>query len=72
MLGGDDQTGHRTRSVLNCSIPELLQSWEAMGDMLTARCWALVAIFNGKITVVGGDVEGRWDWIATDVVERLC
>ena len=26
MLGGEDQTGHGTRSVLNCSVPELLQS----------------------------------------------
>ena len=130
MLGGD-QTGLGTRSVLSCSIPELLQScqtqplagklrtapankstiwrevadaphylsscatlcgqlvavggldeackntsaisvynettdsWEAMGNMPTARHWALVAILNGKMMVVGGLTE-------TDVVEILC
>ena len=133
MLGGWDQTGYWTRSVLSCSVPELLQScqpqplagklrtapankstiwrrvadaphyysscatlyeqlvavggfeagedtsaitgynettdsWEAMGDMPTARGWALVAILNGKMMVVGGFVRGT----ATDVVEILC
>ena len=138
MLGGLDQTGHMTRSVLSCSVPELLQtcqpqqptlwqrvaqklkstiwrhvadaphyysscatlcgqlvavggyeagentsaitgynettdSWEAMGDMPTARHLALVAILNGKMMVVGGWVGGDW-WrgTATDVVEILC
>ena len=134
MLGGEDQTGYPTRSVLSCSIPELLQScqtqptlwqrllrtapanqstiwrhvadaphyysscatlcgqlvavgglnasaisvynettdsWEAMGNMPTARCWALVAILNGKMMVVGGCVGG-WLVTATDVVEILC
>ena len=140
MLGGLDQTGYGTRSVLSCSIPELFQScqtptlwqrilrtapvnqstiwqhvadaphfwsscatlcgqlvavggwdealentntitvynettdsWEAMGDMPTARRWALVATLNGKMMVVGGNVGG---WLvgvaATDVVEILC
>ena len=136
MLGGWDPTGYGTRSVLNCSVPELLQScqpqptlwqrilrtapvnqstiwqqvadaphylsscatlcgqlvavggydahkdtstitaynevtdsWEAMGDMPTARRWALVAILNGKMMVVGGNVGG---WAETDVVEILC
>ena len=133
MLGGDDQTGRATSSVLSCSTPELLQScqtqslagnprtapanksaiwrhvadaphtvsscatlcgqlvavggfeagkhistitvynettdsWEAMGDMPTARSWALLAILNGKMMVVGGWLVGR---TATDVVEIL-
>ena len=135
MLGGYDQTGYKTRSVLSCSIPELLQScqpqhptlwrhvaqklkstiwrqvadaphyesscatlcgqlvavgrreagentsaisvynettdsWEAMGNMPTARHWSLVAILNGKMMVVGGWVRGYGT--ATDVVEILC
>ena len=136
MLGGLDQAGYSTRSVLSCSISELLQScqpqplagklrtapanqstiwrrvadaphywsscatlcgqlvavggyeafkntsaiagynettdsWEAMGDMPTARCQALVVILNGKMMVVGGGVGG-WRGTATDVVEILC
>ena len=43
-------------------------SWEAMGDMPTARQLALVAILNGKMMVVGGWVSRR---TATDVVEIL-
>ena len=136
MLGGD-QTGRMTRSVLSCSVPELLQScqpqplagklrtapanqstiwrrvadaphywsscatlcgqlvavggrdeapkstsaitgynettdsWEAMGNMPTARRMALVAILNGKMMVVGG-VGGLVVGTATDVVEILC
>ena len=137
MLGGYDQTGRETLSVLSCSIPELLQScqtqplagklrttpankssvwrqvadaphyasscatlcgqlvavggdnktgenistvtvynetndsWEAMGNMPTARHQALVAILNGKMMVVGGKV-GDWLLVTeTDVVELL-
>ena len=135
-LGGEDQTGRWTRSVLSCSIPELLQScqtqplagklrkasankstiwrqvadapyyfsscatlcgqlvavggyeagkstsaisvynettgsWEAVGNMPTARSLALVAILNGKMMVVGGYVGG-WGLTVTDVVEILC
>ena len=141
MLGGDDdQTGRGTRSVLSCSLPDLLQScqtqplagklrtasankstiwrhvanaphylsscttlcgqlvavggrgasvfdndtttiaaynettdsWEAMGNMPTARCRALIAILNGKMMVVGGKVGGLLFGAATDVVEILC
>ena len=141
MLGGRDQTGHMARSVLSCSVPELLQScqpqplagklrtapanqstiwrrvadaphyysscatlcgqlvalggwdealedtsaitgynettdsWEALGDMPTARCRALVVILNGKMMVVGGVVGGFVGGLvgtATDVVEILC
>ena len=137
MLGGYDQTGYNTRSVLSCSVPELLQScqpqplagklrtapanqstiwrhvadaphywsscatlcgqlvavggreagentsaiagynettdsWEAMGDMPTARRWALVVILNGKMMVVGGRGVGGFWGTATDVVEILC
>ena len=135
MLGGDDETA-RTRSVLSCSVPKLLQpqqptlrrrilrtapanqstiwqqvadaphrlsscatlcgqlvvvggreeagkdtsainiynkttdSWEAMGHMPTARSEALVAIFNGKMMVVGGMVGGLFG-TETNVVEIL-
>ena len=140
MLGGDQAGFMGTRSVLSCSIPELLQScqtqqptlwqhmlrtapannstiwrqvadaphywsscatlcgqlvamggmearkntsaisvydettdsWEAMGNMPTARRLALVAILNGKMMVVGGWVGSRLAGIATDVVEILC
>ena len=49
-------------------------SWEALGDMPTARCRALVAILNGKMMVVGGRVGcvGGLLWTETDVVEILC
>ena len=145
MLGGWDQPGNKIRSVLSCSVPELLQSchpsagklpvnrssiwrsvadaphylsscatlcgqlvavggcdkagkdtsaitgynettdsWEAMGDMPTARYEALVAILNRKMMVVGGRVVrgrgtvfrgmvvGGWTGTETDVVEILC
>ena len=142
MLGGFDQTSYWTRSVLSCSVPELLQScqpqplagklrtapanqsaiwrhvadaphymsscatlcgqlvavggyeahedssaitgynettdsWEAIGHMPTARCWALVVILNGKMMVVGGKVgglvvRGWYEVTETDVVEILC
>ena len=48
---------------------ETTYSWEAMGDMPTARCWALVATLNGKLMAVGGRL---WTGTATDVVEILC
>ena len=51
---------------------ETTDSWEAMGDMPTARCQTLVVILNGKMMVVGGSVRGGWDRTATDVVEILC
>ena len=50
---------------------ETTDSWEAMGDMPTARGWALVAILNGKMMVVGGTV-GLVVGTATDIVEILC
>ena len=49
---------------------ETTDSWEAMGDMPTARHLALVAIINGKMMVVGSLVGGGWT--ETDVVEMLC
>ena len=51
---------------------ETTDSWEAMGDMPTARYRALVAIINGKMMVVGGWVGGGWRGTVTDVVEILC
>ena len=49
---------------------ETTDSWEAMGDMPTARHQALVAILNGKLMVVGGHGGGYGLW--TDEVEVLC
>ena len=44
-----------------------------MGHMPTARRWALVAILNGKMMVVGGLVVGGLVvGTATDEVEILC
>ena len=48
---------------------ETTDSWEANGNTPTARRWALVAILNGKMMVVGGLVR---NWTETDVVEILC
>ena len=52
---------------------ETTDSWEAMGDMPTARRLALVAILNGKLMAVGGEIGGRGRLLgtATDVVEIL-
>ena len=54
-----------------CAYDEATDSWEAVGDMPTARYLALVAILNGKLIVVGGRVR---DWVVTetDVAEILC
>ena len=51
---------------------ETTDSWEAMGNMPTARGWALVANLNGKMMVVGGRVGGLVLGTATDIVEILC
>ena len=55
---------------------ETTDSWEAMGDMPTARSEALVAVLNGKMMVVGGKVVVKGKVvstaIATHVVEILC
>ena len=52
---------------------ETTDSWEAMGDMPTARRLALVAILNGKLMAIGGHVFGDLSFgTATDVVEILC
>ena len=51
---------------------ETTDSWEAMGDMPTARRQALVAILNGKMMVVGGYMVGGFVGGRTDVVEILC
>ena len=71
--GCEDDKDTRAISVYN----ERTDSWEAMGDMPTARCWVLVAIPNGKMMVVGGCVGGLWvkgllfGGTETDVVEML-
>ena len=62
MLGGRDQTGYKTRSVLSCSIPELLQSCQSQplaGKLRTApdsQCtlWQCIA-----------DVPHYWSSCAT-------
>ena len=69
--GGEAGENIRTVSVYN----ERTDSWEAMGDMPTARRLALVhvAILNGKMMVVGGVAEdmvrGKVANSETDVVE---
>ena len=72
---GGYEAGHTSAiSVYN----ETTDSWEAVGNMPTARSEALVAILNGKMMVVGGMFDGSvggWfrGWVtATDVVEILC
>ena len=63
---GGLEAGKETSAITGYN--ETTDSWEAMGNMPTARYRALVAILNGKMMVVGGMVLG----IATDVVEILC
>ena len=67
-VGGLDEAYKNTSAI--SVYNETTDSWEAMGNMPTARCWALVAILNGKMMVVGGRVRGYGT--ATDVVEILC
>ena len=67
-MGGWDEAGKDTSAI--SVYNETTDSWEAMGNMPTARCLALVAILNGKMMVVGGKVG--YGWTATDVVEILC
>ena len=68
---GGREAGESTSAITGYN--ETTDSWEAMGNMPTARWQALVAILNGKMMVVGGWVGGDW-WrgTATDVVEILC
>ena len=65
---GGREAGKYTSAI--CIYNETADSWEAMANMPTARCQAVVAILNGKMTVVGGVVGGYWT--ETDVVEILC
>ena len=76
-VGGFDEAGKNTSAITGYS--ETTDSWEAMGDMPTVRRYALVAILNEKMMVVGGDVGGEVrGWVGgmwrteTDVVEILC
>ena len=71
-VGGRDEDDHDSGAITIYN--ESSDSWEAVGDMPTARRYALVAILNGKMMVVGGRVGGLWvaDWTATDIVEMLC
>ena len=66
-VGGEDEAGDNTSAI--SVYNETTDSWEAMGDMPTARRLALVAILNGKMMVVGG-VVGLLT--VTDVVEIFC
>ena len=65
---GGWEAGNNTSAIIGYN--ETTDSWEAMGDMPTARRQALVAILNGngKMIVVGG-IVGGWPG---DVVEILC
>ena len=68
VVGGWDETDKDTSTITVYN--ETTDSWEAMGDMLTGRSQALVAVLNGKM-VVGGWVGG-YIGTSTDVVEILC
>ena len=70
-VGGRDKADKSTSAI--AVYNETTDSWEAMGDKPTVRSWALVAILNGKMMVVGGDIGG-FDYTRseTDVVEILC
>ena len=67
---GGGEAGKNTGAITGYN--ETTDSWEAMDDMPTARWLVLVAILNGKMMVVGGEVKGWWSWVETDVVEILC
>ena len=66
-VGGYKANNTSTISVYN----ETTDSWEAMGDMPTARRWALIAILTGKMMVVGGCVGGLVGGYETDAAEIL-
>ena len=65
---GGYEAGKRTSAITGYN--ETSDSWDVMGDMPTARSQALVAILNGKMMIVGGEVGHLGT--ATDVVEILC
>ena len=63
MLGGNDDKG-QTKSVLTCSLTELLQSssssssvWHRVADV--PAYWSTCAAVNGQLLAVGGCDEGR-------------
>ena len=68
-VGGCDEADKDTTAIT--SYNETTDSWEPMGHMTTARHWALVAILNGKMMVVGGWAGGV-NGTVTDAVEILC
>ena len=68
-VGGREAGNINTSAITGYN--ETTDSWEAMGDMPTARFHALVVILNGKMMVVGGYVGGLFV-TETDVVEILC
>ena len=73
---GGEEAGKNTGDITIYN--ETTDSWEAMGDMPTARCLALATTLNGKMMVVGGCVGGLWvrgslfGGTETDAVEVLC
>ena len=67
-VGGCDEADNDTGAITGYN--ERTNSWEAMGNMPTARQWALVAIvLDEKLMVVGGWAKSIG---STDVVEILC
>ena len=61
MLGGHDNKG-KTKSVLTCSLTELLQSssssvWHRVAD--APAYWSTCAAVNGQLLAVGGTEDGR-------------
>ena len=75
-VGGEESLKDTTTITAYNEVTDTWEKWEPMGDMPTARCWPLVAILNGKMMVVGGEVghmvAGGWSWTAIDAVEMLC
>ena len=69
-MGGCTWEGESNSTAIS-AYNEATNSWEAMGDMPTARCSPLVAILDGKMMVVGGNVGYEGYVSTTDVVETL-
>ena len=69
-VGGSTWEGEENSTAI-FAYNEATNSWEAMGDMPTARCSALVATLDGKMMVVGGNVACEGYVSGTDVVEIL-
>ena len=64
-VGGSNKAGRETADIT--VYDERTDSWRVSGDMPTARRWALAAVLNGKMMIVGGRIGEA----ETNVVETL-